>query len=265
MSGTALDPTFTAVDSPAFSRAQIEALATGGLAALRVPRLFGPDLVGGTVGRLHRLPAADYQPARTAMTRFGPALNDYRHPDGGLDADRYWHDAETARAQWRGTGFDPDPTRLCLDALGDAWGEALRPATIGGRPAFVGMLREINAGTLIHYDDIRLEYPDGLFDQEIVAQLTFNLWLVVPGDGGETTVWRHRWALADDVHRHKYGYTPAVVENYQEVTVTPELGDGLLFNPNNYHTVRPNGEGHRRITLAFFFGLTPEGSLVAWS
>lgn len=267
MSNQTFDPRFTVVDAPAFSREQIERLASGDLAACRVRHFFPPDTIDDIVRQLHRLPTVDYYPVRRGMTRFGPALNDYRHPGGGLDAGRYWHDTAIALSQWRSIAMGLHPTQLCLDILGDAWGKALIPATIGGRPAFVGMMREINAGTLIHYDNIHLEYPGGLFDQEIVAQLTFNVWLMVPSNGGATSVWRHRWNPADDAHRYRYGYEPVVVENCQEVKVTPELGDGLLFNPNNFHTVWPNGagEGARRITLTFFLGLTPASDLIVWS
>ncbi len=264
MPSTTLDPMFTAVDVPAFSHRHINDIATGSLAAARVRSFFDQAALDSMLTALHRLPTVDYYPVRTAMTRFGPALNDYRDPPG-LDAPRYWRDAEAARHLWREVSMEPDPRLMSLDALGDAWGTKLVPATICGRPTFVGMLREINSGTLVHYDDIHLEYPGGLFDQKIVAQLTFNVWLKAPEDGGATTVWRHRWEPADDARRYRYGYRPDVVDGRQHLTLTPALGDALLFNPNNYHMVRPNGHGGRRITLTFFLGVATAGDLVVWS
>jgi hypothetical protein len=148
--------------------------------------------------------------------------------------------------------------------LGSAWGAAVAPATIGGRAVFGGTLREINAGALIHYDDINREFPAGLFDQGIVAQLAFNVWVTVPTAGGATTVWRHRWEPADEQHRQAYGYQPETVQHCQHVSLAPEPGDGLLFNPANFHAVEPNPTG-RRIAFAFFLGLTPTGQLIAWS
>lgn len=265
MSSSPSEQSFAVLDAPAFSRQHLADLAAHRLAAVRVRGFLRQEEVDRTLRRLDRLPQVDYYPVRKAMTRFGPALNDYRDSSSDLGTVRYWHDAEDAQRQWREADMDPDPVLMALDSLAAAWGEQFTPATIDGRPAFVGMLREINSGTLLHYDDIHLEYPSGLFDQKVVSQLTFNVWLAMPERGGATTVWRHRWEPADDAHRDKYGYSLGVVEGCQSVTVTPDTGDALLFNPNHYHMVRPNDSEGRRITSTFFLGLTDTDGFVVWS
>ncbi|MFJ9411251.1 proline hydroxylase [Streptomyces sp. NPDC101393] len=268
MPSTALDPRFSVVDVSAFSRRHIADIAARKLAAARIPGCFDRAALDSMTAALHRLPTVDYHPVRVAMTRFGPALNDYRTPQGVLEAERYWAAADAAERMWREAAMEPDPARMSLDMLGKAWGAKVTAATIGGRPAFVGMMREINAGTLLHYDDIHLEYPAGLFDQEIVSQLTYNAYLAVPEEGGGTRLWQHRWEASDDTHRQRYGYDPCVVDGCRRVTIAPGHGDALLFNPNHYHRVLPNGqgeEGRRRVTVTFFLGLTPAGDLVAWS
>lgn len=125
-------------------------------------------------------------------------------------------------------------------------------------------LREINEGTLLHYDDVRREFPCRLFDQETVAQLAFNVWAAVPHTGGATTLWRHRWDPADEQHRYSYGYRPKTVEHCQQVSLRPQLGGALLFNPAHFHEVQAN-PGQRRIALAFFLALTTTGQLITWS
>lgn len=263
---TGLDPLFTDVTTAAFTDRHIATLAAGTQAAVRVPDFLDPAACAAARGTATRLPTADYDPARvpTPILRFGPALNDYRDPAGELDTGRYWHDADAARVAWQRAGMRPDPITISLARLGTAWGAAVAPATIGGRPVFGGTLREINAGALVHYDDINREFPHGLFDQDTVCQLAFNVWVAVPGTGGRTTVWRHRWEPADEQHRHAYGYRPDAVEHCQQVSVTPQLGDALLFNPANFHAVEPN-PGGRRIAFAFFLALTTTGQLIAWS
>jgi hypothetical protein len=158
----------------------------------------------------------------------------------------------------------PTPSPCAWPRLGSAWGAAVNPATVNGRAVFGGTLREINDGTLIHYDDINREFPNGLFDQPIVAQLAFNVWAAVPDAGGTTTVWRHRWEPPDEQQHEAYGYLPATVECCQHVRLHPRRGDALLFNPANFHAVDPN-PGERRIAFAFFLGLTTSGQLIAWS
>ncbi|OEJ98109.1 hypothetical protein J116_015990 [Streptomyces thermolilacinus SPC6] len=255
------------MDVPAFTGRHLARLAGGTLAAVRVPGFLGPDRCRAVTGALDRLPTAPYDPGRvpTPVLRFGPALNDYRMPGGGLDADRYWAEADAARAAWERAAIRPDPVAHALDRLGEAWGAPAVPATIGGRPAFGGTLREINAGLLMHYDDINREFPDGLFDQDVVAQLAFNLYVSVASGGGATTVWRHRWDPADEDYRDAYGYQPRAVEGCQYVELPPHLGDGLLFDPAHFHAVAPNRGAGRRVAFAFFVGLTSGGRLVVWS
>jgi hypothetical protein len=263
---TELDPLFTAVDTTAFRDRHIAQLAAGTVAAVRVPAFLDRSVCASALAAADRLPTADYDPARvpTPIVRFGPALNDYRTASGGLDTGRYWQAAEDARATWQRAGLRPDPITISLGLLGTGWGAAVVPATIGGRPVFGGTLREINAGALVHFDDVNREFPGGVFDQDVVAQLAFNVWVAVPSEGGATSVWRRRWEPADEAHREAYGYANRVVDRVQSVTLAPELGDGLLFNPNHMHAVGPN-PGERRVAFAFFLGLTTTGQLICWS
>ncbi|WP_329563188.1 2OG-Fe(II)-dependent halogenase WelO5 family protein [Kitasatospora sp. NBC_01266] len=263
---TALDPLFTAVTTPAFTDRHLANLAAGTLAAVRVPGFLDLTTCQAAMTAVDRLPTADYDPARvpTPIIRFGPALSDHRDQNGVLDADRYWRDAEAARTAWHRAGLRPDPITVSLARLGCAWGAAVTPATIGGRAVFGGTLREINAGAFVHCDSITREFSAGLFDQEVVAQLAFNVWVAVPETGGATTVWRHRWEPADEQHRQAYGYRPETVEHCQRISLTPQVGDALLFNPANFHAVDPC-PGQRRIAFAFFLALTTTGQLIAWS
>ena len=266
MPETLADPLFTAVEAPEFTDRHLAALAAGTVAAVRVPGFLDPAACESALAAMDRLPTGDYDPARvpTPIVRFGPALNDYRKPDGVLDGDRYWLAAEAARMAWQHAGLRPDPIAVSLARLGSAWGAAVSPATIGGRPAFGGTLREINNGALIHFDDINREFPGGVFDQNVVAQLAFNVWVAVPQSGGITSVWRRRWEPSDEQVRQAYGFLPSTVAGRQSVSTALELGDGLLFNPANFHAVDPN-PGDRRIAFAFFLGLTTTGQLIFWS
>jgi hypothetical protein len=266
MSKSLLDPLFKAVEAPVFTDRHLANLAAGTVAAVCVPRFLDSAACTAALSAVDRLPTGEYDVARvpTRIVRFGPALNDFRRADGTLDAGRYWVAAEAARVAWQRAGLRPDPIAVSLARLGSAWGAAVSPATIGGRPVFGGTLREINAGALVHFDDVNREYPWGVFDQDVVAQLAFNAWVAVPLVGGETSVWRHRWEPGDEEHREAYGYRTCTIDHVQRVTLGPELGDGLLFNPNNFHAVAPN-PGEKRVAFAFFLGLTTTGQLIAWS
>lgn len=263
---TLTDPFFTAVDAEAFTEQHLAGLAAGTLAAVRIPGFLGANACTTAMRSLDRLPTADYDPARvpTRIVRFGPALNDHRTESGVLDPTTYWPAASAAQSAWAEAQVTPDPIALSLAALGRAWGSPVAAATIGGREVFGGTLREINLGALVHYDDINREFPDGVFDQKVIAQLAFNVWVSAPRGGGGTSVWRHRWEPTDEQHRDSYGFRSETVTAHQKISLAPDLGDALLFNPNNFHAVEPN-QGGRRIAFAFFLGLTSTGQLIVWS
>lgn len=259
------DPLFTAQDVTGWTERHIAALAAGTCAAVRVPAFLSPGDCTAVLDALDRLPVTQYNAERVPVriARFGPALNDHRLPEGTLAAARYWDAADAARRAWAESALRPDPMAVALAAIGTGWGAAVLPATVDGRPAFGGTVREINDGALIHCDEVLREYPHAVFDQALVAQLAFNVWVSVPDSGGETTIWRRRWQPADEAHRNGYGYHPTVVEGAQSVTLRPGLGDALLFNPTHMHDVAPSHG--RRIAFACFLGLTTTGQLVAWS
>lgn len=196
------------------------------------------------------------------VSRFGPTLNDFAI-DGQLDPG-YWAASDSARAAWGNADLSPSPFDISLNQIGTAWGSHPEAARIGGRQLLAGTIRKSAGGLLVHFDDVAREFPYGLFDQHIVAQLALNVYLSVPRIGGETTIWRHTWEPADEVAKIGYGYDEAVVGGVQSVTIRPAAGDALLFNPRLYHKVAPS-PGEVRVSVAMFLGITADGTIVVWS
>ena len=128
-----------------------------------------------------------------------------------------------------------------------------------------GVAREPNGGFQVHFDDALREFSGNLLDANLVAQFAFNLYLSVPELGGETVVWRHRWQPSDESFRlpHSYGYSVDVVGEAELLELKPMIGDALLFDPRNFHAVRPS-HGARRVALGFAVGLSDSGELLAW-
>ncbi|MEV6527423.1 2OG-Fe(II) oxygenase [Longispora sp. NPDC051575] len=248
-----------------FTDTLLTSIANGTTAAVRIPDLMTAADCARVLDRLDAVPLVPYDEGRVSpvIQKFGPVLNDHRQTDGTLSAS-YWPIAQEAREVWRKARLRPDPLAVSLLRLADAWASPVEAATIGGRQVFAGTLRTIDQGAVVHYDEAVREYPDGLFDQQILSQLAFNLFLSVPESGGETSIWRHRWDPEDEQHRESYGYTPEVVDGVQRVQLTPQAGDAILFDPRNYHAVAPSS-GTRRIAVAFFLGITSAGDLIAWS
>jgi L-gamma-glutamyl-L-propargylglycine hydroxylase len=259
------DPFFFATMATCFTRDHIADLAAGRCAAIQVPDFLPESACTEILDALSKVQFDAYGTKRVypPVMRFGVGVSDHRQ--NGVVADSYWAALDTSRLAWLGLGLPDDPFRLCRDLLGTHWPNRVGVGCRDGRELGAGVAREPNQGFVVHFDDAAREFSGNLLDANLVAQFAFNLYLSVPQSGGETVVWRHRWDPADEAFRipHSYGYTNAVVGQAESFELKPSVGLALLFNPRNFHAVRPSQDS-RRIALGFSLGLTDTGDLLAW-
>jgi hypothetical protein len=214
---------------------------------------------------LERVQFATYGTERVnpPVMRFGVGVSDHR--DQGRLTDSYWDQVTACHQAWNGLGLGFDPFAECRAQLGKHWPHPVSVARRGGRELAPGVAREPNQGFRVHYDDALREFAEDLLDDNLVAQFAFNLYLSVPEQGGETVVWRHRWDPADEEHRlpKSYGYAESVVQGAESFELKPEVGEALLFNPRNFHAVRPSRDA-RRMALGFSLAMSDTGELLCW-
>lgn len=244
-------------------REHLTRLAAGILGCVQVPGFLTPVQCASIMAALDACEMGSYDEAVVwpRIAKIGPTAYDY-YASGHLD-DRYWAEAQAARRARAGLLDGTDPMDLAVARLAQAWGGPVRYANSGGREMFGGIIREINHGARLHFDEIVREMLDAV-DEAPISQVTFNCHLSVPPDGGESVVYRRRWRPADEQHRDGYGYALDIVAGEPSAQVRAEIGDAVLFDPRDYHLVRP-GRGGRRTTLSFFAGITGDGTLVLWS
>lgn len=259
------DPFFFAATAAEFERNLIADLAAGRCAAIRVPALLPRVDCEELLSALSAVQFAAYGTRRVypPVFRFGVGVSDHRKE--GRIADTYWPALEAGKRAWLGLGLPCDPFALCRAALGAHWPQAVRVGRHRGMEMGEGVAREPNQGFIVHYDDAVREFSGNLMDANLVAQFAFNFYLSVPDVGGETVVWRHRWHPADERCRlpGSYGFSEDVVAGSECFTFKPSVGDALLFDPRNFHAVRPS-HASRRIALGFSVGLTDTGELWTW-
>jgi hypothetical protein len=218
-----------------------------------------------TMHMLEKIEFDSYDTARVYPTvmRCGVGVSDHR--DDGSVADSYWPAIEDSRRKWRDLEPTFGPFARCRDALQAGWPHPVRVGRHAGREMGEGVAREPNGGFQVHFDDVLREFSGNLLDADLVCQFAFNLYLSVPESGGETVVWRHRWCPSDESFRlpHSYGYSPDVVGDAESFELKPTVGEALLFDPRNYHAVRPSN-GARRVALGFGVGVSINGELLTW-
>lgn len=238
-------------------------LFAGVLGSIRIRGFSTADEGAAIVEALADCPMGSYnvQTVVPFIAKLGPAAYDF-YGEHGL-TDDYWGNSEESSRHRSKLMSGIDPLDYAVAKLSRAWGAPLRRATSGGREMFAGMIRETNGGMRLHWDEIAREFP-GALDDMAVCQIAFNWYVSMPEQGGESVVYRHKWRPADEAHREGYGYQESVYADEPCVSTRPEAGDAVLFDPRNYHTVRPSVAG-RRISMSFFLGITGDGSLIYWS
>jgi hypothetical protein len=266
MSGTPNDATFSTKVTSHFRRSDVADLATADLAAIQISPLLGEDDCKALLDWLNKAPFDTYNPKRVSpvVDKFGPSVNDHYYDGELLQA--YWDAADSSRGFWASASLVNPPAAVCRAGFLADWPESIAVARRRGTEMHCGIVREINRGLQVHFDDASREFEGDLLDSRIVSQFAFNLYLSGPDDGGETIIWRRRWQPGDEEFRipNSYGYHREVVADAQAVELQPRTGTALLFDSRHYHTVRPVKAG-RRISLACFVGLTHTGDLVVWS
>ncbi|RMB56601.1 hypothetical protein D9543_10975 [Corynebacterium macginleyi] len=239
-------------------------LAAGTLSAIRVRGFFSKELCAEVMENLQTVELGEYdqQVVSPRIAKLGPSAFDY-YIDGGI-GDEYWEHRDQSDEVRSALAKGIDPLVLAMEKISLCWGSDVRKSSINGRRLFAGMIREINEGARIHFDEIERELPNGL-DDTPVAQLAFNCHLEMPKKGGEATIFRRRWMPQDEDNRDGYGYPYDLVKDQPYTSVRAEVGDAVIFDPRNYHRVETNKSPGRRVTLSFFMGLTADGILEIWS
>ncbi|MEU8082713.1 hypothetical protein AB0B57_03640 [Micromonospora sp. NPDC049101] len=259
------DSFFRSVTIDHFDRDCISDLAAGRTAAIRVPDLLPRSICEEVLQALTQAKFESYGQERVYPTvlRFGVGVSDHRRE--GAVADSYWPAVRENEERWRSLGLSIDPFELCRKAIGTDWPGGIAVGSSGGRQMCPGVAREPNGGFQVHFDNVLREFKGNLLDANIISQFAFNLYLSMPDDGGETVVWRHRWSPADEAFRlpNSYGFSEDVVAGAESFVLKPAVGEGLLFDPRNYHAVRPS-RGARRVALGMSIGLSDTGQLLTW-
>lgn len=258
-----VDPLFSAeVESPLRRRTLLR-LAAGTLGAIRIPDMLPAETCRRLAAQMDRAEFSTYDERRIwpPIPKFGPAVYDY-YLDDELRPE-YWQDARKAQEQWADLVGAEDPMDTLVAQISAAWGGPVTRATVGGRGLFAGMVRDLKGDLRMHFDEVVREFPD-VFDATPVAQLGFNCYISLPEQGGELNVMRRRWRPADDASRIGFGWSQSIAAGEPALSLTPELGEGIFFDTRNYHFITPN-TGGRRLTLAFFVGVTADNRLIIWA
>lgn len=128
---------------------------------------------------------------------------------------------------------------------------------------FAGVAKLRSGKTPIHSDFPLLGATDWAI-ANMTAQLSWNFYLRLPHTGGELRIWDRLWQAADDrlLVKGTYYHDEKIIADIPYVEVKPILGEAIIFNSRNYHTVLTTSN---RIAVGSWVSLMPNGSLRLWS
>ncbi|MGD1852147.1 MAG: 2OG-Fe(II) oxygenase [Cyanophyceae cyanobacterium] len=156
-----------------------------------------------------------------------------------------------------------NPTLKVMEILREYFTEVDILTEEGYGRYFAGVAKLRTGKTPIHSDFPLLGALDWAI-AEMVAQLSWNFYLRVPNTGGELRIWDRLWQEEDDqlLVKGTYYHDEKIISNIPSITVKPVLGELIIFNSQNYHTVLP---AQNRIAVGSWISLMPDRSLKLWS
>jgi hypothetical protein len=241
-------------------------LCRGDTLAIRIPEFASPAVIRRAEARLFAHPERGALGHATEFTRLGIAYAEVRSDE----VRRAYHQHALANIQRVRTLFGElaSPIDRFRTLLDDVWPEGARLLSVGGQKCFVGVCRYLTPGVALepHIDNLEWTLPKDA-EATLCHQLSANVYLQVPPDGGELELWNiapgadEYASLQGDRH---YGISRKKIRA-PDVVIKPANGDLILLNPRFIHAVRPVLDKDR-VTLSAFIGVTSETEpLVYWS
>lgn len=201
----------------------------------------------------------------TEYVRIGKAFIEIKN-----DQDRQeYHQLAKNNIQLIRNAFKPyaspiDEFRLLLD---EVWSAGATLLQIDGQKCFVGVCRFQRTGVdlIPHTDNLTRNAPPQ--KQPLLKQLSANIYLEIPEEGGELEMWNIE--PSEEEYRQLQGEKGYGLDRNilppPAASIKPEPGDLILLNPRFIHAVRPSSLSNR-VTLSSFVGYFGEDKPLAyWS
>jgi len=246
----------------------LEGLFDQSIDVVRVPKYFSEQDAQEIANKIKRSTFFGSYVNAPKIGRIGQAFFECQNDEVSLS--RYLEFAKTWIKEMRKevSPFISPIDRLRLE-LDEVWPANCNLAQIFDHKLFAGLVREFKEDSYAepHNDVLSWDLVDEM-DTGITNQLTANVYLETPEQGGELRLW-HEWPQSQAEYNAiriegSYGVKEERLNgNYLEIT--PEVGELILFNPTRIHSVEKIVQGSR-LTWSCFIGLENHNkALQIWS
>jgi hypothetical protein len=251
------------VDS--FSQPSVSALemTLSGLApGFIVPNFFATEECDALVRAVNESGMQNYKHVAANVSKFGLVQMEYNTPEAKKN---YFDQVRFMNGDYNRVLKDlPNPVENVIELLVQI---TSRDCRIAEEPElgsyFAGTFRHVKGAGLTHFDFGSVE-TRGWAISRVIGQLSWNIYLSDPVEGGELVVYEKQWSPASEQYKSdSYWYHSDAVNGGKRVVYKPRKGDLVIFNSVNFHEIKkPKFD---RFTVSSFIGLTPENQLLLWS
>jgi hypothetical protein len=257
---------FVEMEANELQASHLLALCNGSVLAIRIPGFVSPAVIERAREKLFFHCDRGALTHAKEFTRLGIAYAEIKSDEMRNEYHRCAREnIERVRELFTDLSCPVDRFRILMD---DVWPPGANLLSVNQQKCFVGVCRYLTPGVNLdpHIDSLEWTLPRDI-KWKLEYQLSANIYLQVPEEGGELEIWNIRPDPLEYERmkgsRH-YGMNRSDVKE-PDLVVKPEVGDLLILNPRFVHAVRAVTTNDR-ITLSSFIGIKSETDpLVYWS
>lgn len=247
----------------------LPALAANEIGAIQIGQFLGRQELDVIIGNMSNQSIAWYENKQNQQGRIGINATGFGNE---MDGKKKYFDltpqAEVARDEIFAGTQSPIDKIITFFSNEHTVSIATEPEMQNAR-YFAGLIRAMGAKSTLHFDYAPNQLP-GWSVSDAEEQFGLVLYLQMPTEGGELTVYNRPWQPEDEEHNNDigqkgtYGFTEDFLGDTPHTSIRPLEGDLVVFKARNFHQVGEIKSDKPRLGLTTFMSLK-DGSLSLWS
>ncbi len=238
------------VEARTLSAPLVEGLATGRLLAVRIPDYCDFETCRHLLASIADIAGVGYVDEESFKKKIGGAVYDAAHDPNQLN-DHFDRTPEWFAACREAFSPYQSPSDKIRLELQEQWPHGFDLQHFHGHIAFVGLIRSMGVGAeaLAHQDMTEWDIPHIAEAHGFEAQLSCVTYFEVAEEGGELELWNFGFTDQEEYNRNKTRQDHYSLDRGRigepAATLTPRVGELIVFNAKRIHAVRAIKKGVR--------------------